>query len=227
MFEDVLTNSGPFFSAAHLAKVQDSPKWACDEAAEVARTLIREAFEKHDELLHENCTEPQTKFFAVNPVLHALGYVYSIDEMVTIQHDAQARVDYSLFPDSERFQEVEPLRGGPAFFRTALGLVQATVWGEPLDLSDDSEAAAQQPIVLIDLLLRSSGVNFGFVTNGQKWRLVHRGSSDRFDHYAELEVKRAIEGTLDEFKLFYLLFGRDSLRRDDDGLCFIDRLLED
>lgn len=227
MFEDILTNSGPFLAASTLDELTSSPKWSCDEEAGASRALLIETFEKHGELLHENCTEPQTKFFAVNPVLHALGYVYSIDEMVTIQHDAHARVDYTLFPDSTRFQEVEPLRGGPAFFRTAFALVQATVWGDPLDLSDDSEVAAQQPIVLIDLLMRSSGVNFGFITNGQQWRLVHRGTSDRFDHFIEIELKRIIEGTLDEYKLFYLLFGKDSFQRDDDGLCFIDRLLED
>ncbi len=225
MFDEILVNNGPLLSPERLADLPSSPEWDCDEEVEAARQGIAEMLEKHGELLHGNPTEPQTKFFAVNQVLHSLGYVYSIDETVTIQHEARARVDYTLFPNADRFVEVEAMRGGPAFFRTAVGLAQATVWGEPLDVNEDPEVAAQQPVVIIDLLLRSSGVNFGIITNGKKWRLIHRGSSDTFNTYVEADIEDLMAGPPEHLKAFWILFSGRAMATTDDGLCFLDRLL--
>lgn len=226
MFDEILVNSGPLFTPAKLTDLVNGPAWDCDEAAQRAKLAVQETMDKHADLLKGDILEPQTKFFIVNPVLHQLGYVYSIDEAVPIGHDTRAQVHYTLFPDMDHFTEVEPLRGSPAFFRNAATLAQAAEWGESLDLSEDAEAAAQQPAVLIDLFLRKSGINYGIVTNGGKWRLVHRATSDKFNVFVEIDLTKVLAGNLDDFKAFFVLFGSAALAVNNDGLCLLDNLLE-
>ncbi|MCA9563226.1 MAG: hypothetical protein KC561_07045 [Myxococcales bacterium] len=224
MFDEILVNSGPLLSASKLADIKTLPEWDCGDEAEIARMAVVDAFEKNAELFHQDATEPQTKYFIVNPALHALGYIFSIDEMVPIQGDAKASVDYTLFGAPEDFTEVEPFRSSPAFFRPAIALAQSANWGESLDVSDDPEVAAQQPQVVIDVLLRFSGVHFGIVTNGRKWRLVHRATSEKYTTFAEVDLTR-LSQDLESFKLFYVLFGSKSLATNDEGQSFVHSLL--
>jgi hypothetical protein len=225
MLDEHFSNAGPLLSPEKLAVFKSQPEWECDTVAEDAKRLIAEAFEANKELFATNPTEPQTKFFAVNPTLHALGYVYSIGEDVPIQNDARAHVDFTLFPSGEEFAESEPMRGSTAFFRAAIGLVQAVAWAEDLSVSESAEVAARQPMVTTDLLLRSSGVNFGLVTNGSRWRLLHRATSETLGTYVEADLPKLIEAPLDEFKEFYLLFSKSSLQPSDEGVCFLDQFL--
>jgi hypothetical protein len=228
MNADFFVNSGPLFAGDKLADLSTSEQWDCDEAAQVALNQIRDALEKHSELLRSDATEPQTKFFIVNPTLHALGYVYSIGEEIPIHDAARVAVDYTLFPSSERFTEVEPVRGTTSFFRSAIGLCQATQWGDSLDVSNDKEIAAQQPMVLCDVFLGSSGVSFGLVSTGQVWRLLHRATSDTYNTFLEVNLERVVnEGTFDDFKTFFVLFGVEAMKRTDEGICFLDTLLAD
>lgn len=227
MSHDVFVNSGPLLVADKIADIKSLPQWDCDEAATTARQLMRDALEKHAELLETDATEPQTKFFIVNPVLSALGYVFSIGESINVAGDARARIDYTLFSTPEEFEQALSFRGGQAFFRNAVALCQATVWKDSLELAEDANVAAQQPVVVIDLLLRSTGVVWGIVTNGLQWRLINRGSSDRFDTYVEFDLNDVLgNDQFDNFKLFYLLFGRNGLMRNDEGVTFVDRFIE-
>jgi hypothetical protein len=228
MNPDFFVNHGPLFAAEKLADLTTSEQWDCDAAAHIALAQVRDALEKHGELLKSDATEPQTKFFIVNPTLHALGYVYSIGEEIPIADTVRVAVDYTLFPSSERFTEVEPVRGTTSFFRSSIGLCQATHWGDSLNVSDDKEMAAQQPMVLMDVFLGSSGVSFGLVSTGQLWRLLHRATSDTYTNYLEMNLERLVtEGTFDDFKAFYVLFGVEAMKRTDEGICFLDTLLAD
>jgi hypothetical protein len=225
MTEEFYANRGPLLSPAKLADLPTHEMWDCDEKAEAAQTAIREALEKHADLLRSDATEPQTKYFIVNPTLHALGYIYSIAEPVPIQNDATARVDYVLFASSDNYAEAEPMRGTTAFFRSSVGICQATSWNDTLDVSEDPEAAAQQPMVVIDLLLRYSGVQYGIVSNGRHWRLVHRSSSEHMTTFLEFDLEKLASAPLEQFKYFYLTFGRESLRPTVEGICFVNQLL--
>lgn len=222
---NALEISGSFISPEKLEEIKSTPEWNSDEAFQAALDQIREVNEKYREMLNEDSTEPQTKYFAVNPVLHALGYVFSIGEDVTIQGETKAVADYTLFQSASKFEEVSSMRGGQGFFREAIGLVQAATWNDPLDVVEDPEAAAQQPMVLLDILLRSSGVDYGIVTNGVKWRLIHRGSSEKYDTYIEMNLLDTLKGELEDFKLFYLFFGLPSFVRREDGSTFIDNMI--
>ena len=223
---NALEIAGAFISPEKLEEIKSTPEWNSDENFQTALDHIREVNEKYKDLLNEDSTEPQTKYYAVNPVLHALGYVFSIGEGVTIQGDTKAVADYTLFQNASKFEEVSSMRSGQGFFREATGLVQAATWNDPLDVVEDPEAAAQQPMVLLDIMLRASGVDYGIVTNGVKWRLIHRGSSEKYDTYIEMDLLESLSGELEDFKLFYLFFGSPSFVLREDGSTFIDSLID-
>ncbi|MBN1945118.1 MAG: hypothetical protein JW797_05545 [Bradymonadales bacterium] len=226
MFEEVFINRGPLFSKDRLAAIVSQPVWDCDEHALRLRRAVEETLQKYAEALDQDATEPLTKYYVVNNLLHELGFVYSIGEPVPIQTEARPRVDYALFAEPEHFTEVEPMRGAANFFRHAAGLCQATVWRESLDVAEDPEVAAQQPMVLMDLFLRSTGVDYGLVTNGLDWRLLHRGSSDTLSTYLEVNLEKLLDQSIDHFKLFYVLFNPKAMVRGDEGVSFLDQLME-
>lgn len=227
MNEELFNNKG-LFSPERLADLPSMPQWDCDEGATSARDILRDVFEKHLEFLENDGTEPQAKFFVVNPALHALGYVYSIAEHVPIQEEAKVRADYTLFGSARDFAEVEPVRGTASFFRRAIGLCQVAAWRESLEVSEDPEVAAQQPMVLMDLFLRSTGVDYGIVTNGSQWRLLHRGSSENLNTCLSVDVPAlAHSDDLDSFKMFYILFGRESVVLNDEGTCLLNSFLKE
>jgi len=225
MNPEFFVKGGTLFSDERLNKIPTLPVWDCEPKAELARNTILDALEKNGDLLKADATEPQTQFFIVNPVLHALGYVYSVSEALTLAGDTSVRADYTLFTSAEDFAEVEPVRGTVSFFRKAIALCQATAWSESLDISDEPEEAAQQPMVLMDLFLRTSGVDFGFVTNGNKWRIVHRATSEGLKTFIEVDLLTVMKSKIDDFKWFYLLFGKDSLAINDQGTCLLNSFL--
>lgn len=226
MTEEILTNKGPLFSRERLQAIKSLSQWQCDGDVERFRLLMEDTLEKHKAELDEDGTEPQVKYYLINTMLHGLGFIYSIGEPVPIQAEAKPKVDYTLFSEPEAFTDAEPMRGATHFFRHAIGLCQAAAWDEPLEVSDDPETAAQQPMVLMDIFLRSTGVNYGIVTNGVVWRLLHRGSSETFASYLEIDLNRLADRPTEDFKWFYLLFNPRSLVRSDEGTCFLDQLLE-
>ena len=165
----IFLNSGPLFNAERLDTLEGTPEWTeLEETVQVAYQMIREAFEKHATLLAGRPSVDETRYFMVTPTLHALGYMASVDERVEVSGaGSQARIDYALFPDPEDFTESEPSRGSAGFFRPAVGLVECVKWGQDLDapLEDDDENGIA-PDEKLDLLLRTTGCEYGILTNG-------------------------------------------------------------
>jgi len=224
MFADYFTNH-QLLSSDRLAKLTELPEWDCQPQAVQLKQALRDLFERNEELLHNNPAEPQTKYYIISAVLHSLGFIYSINETVPIQDDTEVHVDFALFSTAEEFGEVEPTRGSATFFRPAPALCQATNWGEDLDLSDDPEISAQQPVLLMDLFLRTTGVDYGIATNGQHWRLMSRTSPDPISRYVETDLLKLLDGPIEAFQYLYLLFSRDSMTLDDEGNCFLNTLM--
>lgn len=224
MFADYFTNQ-QLLSSDRLAALTELPEWDCQQQAELLQQALKDLFEKNEELLHSNPAEPQTKYYIISSVLHALGFIYSINETVPIQDDTEVHVDFALFSTAAEFGEVEPTRGSATFFRPAPALCQVTNWGEDLDLSEDPEIAAQQPVLLMDLFLRTTGVDFGIATNGQHWRLMSRMSPDPIARYVEADLLKLLDAPIEAFQYLYLLLGKESMILDDEGNCFLNSLM--
>jgi len=251
--EAIFLNSGPLFSGERLEAMEDLPEWASlEEEARSAYNRIREAFEKHSTLLAGSPSLEETRFFMINPTLHALGFTHSVYEPVPTQTGSVARVDYALFPNAEEFAQAREMRGSLSFYRASLGLGKAVAWTGDLDEAppepparqveqedgeDDedqvrlpSQEATYNPGILpaaeLDALLRETTVDYGLLTNGWLWRVYHRGTSERLDTFFQADLIAAIKSDFEDFKRFYLLFRRDAFIKGTSGTSFVDNMLQ-
>ncbi len=146
--EAIFLNSGPLLSGERLEAMEDLPEWgSIEDEARAAYERIKEAFEKHSTLLAGDPTIEETRFFMINPTLHALGYTHSVYEPIPVESGTVARVDYALFADAEGFLSVEDMRGSLSFFREALGLGKAVTWTGNLD---EVPAPVREKKVMLD-----------------------------------------------------------------------------
>lgn len=235
--EAIFLNSGPLFSGERLERMEEDAAWEEeDQAARDAYMRIREAFEKHSTLLAGNPTLEETRFFMLNPAVQALGFTPSVYEPVDVGDGTTARVDYTLFANSQSFYDSVGHRGSVAFFRPALCIVKTVPWGYNVsdgelaqDIDDETENdyhAEIEPPTELDELLRACGTDFGIVSNGWNWRLYHRATSERLDTFFQADMIAAMKSDFEDFKRFYLLFRRDAFLKGREGISFLDSMLQ-
>ena len=220
----IFINSGPLFKDEHLHSLEENPDWSSSEDdVRVAYQMIREAFEKHATLLAGNPSVDETRYFMVTPTLHALGFMATADERA----GNNVRVDYALFDDSDSFSDSEPMRGSAGFFRPAVGIVQCVKWGSELDaIPEDAEEGSVSPGQKLDVLLRTTGADYGILTNGCDWRIYHRLNSALQDTWFQADMIAAVKSDFEDFKQFYFLFRANAFTKDDSGEGFLDRILQ-
>ena len=245
----IFLNSGPLFNGERLESLEELPEWTeCEGEAREAYHRIRETFEKHATLLAGNPSPIETRYYMVGPVLHALGFMHSVFERVELVDGRTARVDHVCFQNSADFVEAEPSRGSIAYFRPALCIVRAVEWGsdftgttytppKPPPPSEDGEEPVPAPpmpkpleigippAVELDLLLRTTGKDYGILTNGCDWRLYHRSSSSLLNAFFQADMIAALKSDFEDFKRFYLLFRRAAFHKPDGISCFLDNFL--
>ena len=225
----IFLNSGPLLNGDKLELLEETPEWSQDGPIRDAYERIRETFEKHATLLAGRPSAEETRFYMVNPTLHALGYTYSAYEPLELGGEQVLRVPYVCFASGADFAEAVEMRRAIGFFRTALTLVKAIAWSSDLDGEAGPEEGGEQPVapaVDVDYLLRQTGRDYAILTNGCDWRLFHQATSGHLDTFFQADMIAAMKTDYEDFKRFYLLFAKSSFLKDDSGTSFIDRLLQ-
>jgi hypothetical protein len=78
----------------------------------------------------------------------------------------------------------------------------------------------------IYVYVQHSGLDWGLVTNGRLWRLVHRERADKLDVYYEVDLPALLEqGDAPAFKFFYLFFRREAFVAAPGQPAFLERVL--
>ena len=157
--------------------------------------------------------EQQTEYDLVRPILDALGHTYEVQGHLRVPGRIH-KPDYVFYRNLEArnanrntiLDKTLPAHGG-----FAVG--DAKYWGRPLDCAlRESGAGAdsnQNPAFQIYWYMLHSGVEWGIVTNGKLWRLVHRGTADRLDVYYEVDLQELVRtGDVRRFLYFYAFFHR-------------------
>ncbi|RLC61147.1 MAG: hypothetical protein DRI48_11080, partial [Chloroflexi bacterium] len=84
----------------------------------------------------------------------------------------------------------------------------------------------RNPSWQIDYYLRATGLDWGILTNGRLWRLVHRDTSHRLQIYYEVDLVQLLkEADPDRMRYFTLFFRQAAFRRDARGRVFLDDAL--
>lgn len=225
MADEVYRNVGELFANERFSQVSEYPEWKSTEIETVRRTL-EELLEKREQQIEEGLNEMETRYFWVSYVLRALGYVYSVAEMVpdAIEADEQ-RPDFTLFETAQAFNAAVPYRGEREFFSHAVGIVRCLGWGASLDEVQE-DIGPMNPAIDVDRFIRATGLEWGILTNGRTWRLFQRDTSGLMSTYYEVDLIAALEsGDADAFKYFWIAFSAASLTSKSGVEPVVHRLL--
>ena len=189
----------------------------------------------------ETWNEAQTEDHFVQPLLKdVLGWARTVQPRVQKQGRA-GRPDYALFTSEARRAEAVDRADGDEteLFAYADAVADAKYWGRPLDGPAPDPARDRRadlrrsnPSFQIIDYVTLTGVDWGLLTNGARWRLYYEGAPSRLETYFEVnlpEVLRLADGDADEqvearraFHLFYALFRAEAHAPTVEGEKFVD-----
>jgi hypothetical protein len=165
--------------------------------------------------------EAQTEADLIRPVLDALGHTYEVQPPLQVPGAIHVP-DYVFYGetgarDAQKNRVLDktlPNSGG-------LAVGDAKHWDRPLDCAQAGAGASgnQNPAFQIFWYVLHSGVAWGVLTNGRRWRLVHRDTADRLDVYYEVDLQALVEeGDVARFLFFYGFFRRAAFDQGPVGL---------
>jgi len=219
-----LRNVGQLFEDERFSAITEVPEWT-SERIDDARLQLEELLEKREQQIEEGMSELHTQYYWVSYVLRALGFCYSVSEIVPTEESV--RPDFVLFYSADEFRAAVPHRGEREFFAQALAVVRCFAWDASLDeYGEEEHEGPDNPAFEIDKMIRATGVNWGILTNGRLWRLYHRETSGLFDTYYEVDLYAALQSAnVDAFKYFWTVFSPEGLGGFDGNDPLVHRML--
>jgi len=207
-------NNRQLFSDHYLdAVLPTRPEWGA-LAAEAAPVMARiaalfAAFSPSD-------NEAQTEQELVRPVLAALGHTFEVQPALRTP-DGTKKPDYVLYRDRAAVDAAKnAVLDDTVAARGALAVADAKYWDRPLDVALTGKGGDpftnKNPSYQISFYMLYSGLTWGILTNGRRWRLYHAATAHKFDRFYEVDLKALAEGgDVERFLYFYAPFRRAAL----------------
>jgi len=207
-------NNRQLFSDHYLdAVLPTRPEWGA-LAAEAAPIMARiaalfAAFSPSD-------NEAQTEQELVRPVLAALGHTFEVQPALRTP-DGTKKPDYVLYRDRAAVDAAKNvILDDTVAERGAIAVADAKYWDRPLDVALKGKGGDpftnKNPSYQISFYMLYSGLTWGILTNGRRWRLYHAATAHKFDRFYEVDLKDLVEGgDIERFLYFYAPFRRAAL----------------
>ena len=157
--------------------------------------------------------ERQTEDDLICPVLRLLGHDFELQAPLRTPENVKSP-DYVFYRDAaakaanrgQVLTDSLPRQGG-------IAVGDAKYWNRPLDIAirqhGGDALSNKNPAFQIHYYLLHSGVTWGILTNGKRWRLVYRESAHKLDVYYEVDLEELINShDTDRFLYFYAFFRR-------------------
>lgn len=172
--------------------------------------------------------EAQTEDNIIKPVLSLLGHVFEIQAPLATPHGTK-KPDYVFYRGRTakdalrgRVLDEERLRG------VAYAVGDAKHWDRPLDVAlrrgGGDNFLNANPSYQIAFYVQHAGVEWGILTNGRLWRLYHRDTAHKLDHYYEVDLYELAMGEdVSRFLFFYGFFRREAFNEGPLGLASLLR----
>lgn len=221
------------FSRHYLNKVIERTEiWDIDEEElEDAFEELEEIYNEQKQLLpHRTEDEEEVRNEFITPILRRVLDFKKEQEKKS--GNSQRIPDYALYDTIEKKKKAVETQ---EYYKHAIGLVEAKAWKKDLekktstgDMSTEDSNPTKQ---IVDYLIENDP-QWGVLTNGKKWRLVHREASNRLDTYYEVDIENLLtserprEERLEEFKYFYIFFRKQAFQGDE-GDKVLDEILEE
>lgn len=202
-------NNQRLFSDYYLTqRVKELDEWRNADVTQLYQAL-RTRWADFGTIASPNESETEDKW--IRPVLTALGHHYKTQVSLKTPQGTKAP-DYVLFGDPLSLQNFPDGTVNESDFDAALAICEAKKWGRSLDQTSGKEQGlSNNPALQTDFYMRHSGVTWGILTNGRKWRLYHKESSKHLDIFYEVDLAQILEsGDEDAFRYFALFFRRDA-----------------
>ena len=154
--------------------------------------------------------EAQTEHDLVRPVLTALGHTFEVQAALRTPKGTK-KPDYLFYRDPAALTANKGRTLTDADLLAAFAIGDAKFWERKLDVSTPGDDAdlSRVPADQIAFYMRHSGVTWGILTNGRRWRLYHRDTVEKQDRFYEVDLKELVEAAdVGAFLYFYAFFRR-------------------
>jgi hypothetical protein len=218
-------NNHYLFSDHYLNHILKSdPRWTTAIAAgDSFLAWVTELYQQEQaQLAHYNESQLEAHWF--KPILSQLGHVFEGQTAVPGVEAGIKYPDYVFYPDEAARQQAIASQGQATATQLALALGEVKAWNVPLGKksSGTPSFANNNPSYQIDYYLRATELEWGVLSNGRLWRLVHKESSYKLDIYFEIDLEQVIVGQNRAAAIFFVLFFRQAaLRPDAQGRVFL------
>lgn len=128
--------------------------------------------------------EQQTERDLVRPLLEALGHSFEVQVALKTPRGTKLP-DYVFYDDQAALALNRGRTLSAADLGAAFAVGDAKRWERKLDVSGEGEGdeLSKVPSDQIAFYMRHSGVNWGILTNGRRWRLYHKTTVERQDRF--------------------------------------------
>ena len=220
MAESTYNNQG-LFSTNHLEKVMIEQT---SDALESTYEQIKQLYASIAEFA-DNLNEPQTEEQFIRPVLKILEHTFGVQPLLRVSRN-MVQPDYAFFAGAEALARAHPKINTNDFFNTAIAVGDAKAWTRNLDKKLDGPGASfsnSNPNYQIDYYMRASDLTWGIITSGKLWRLYHRDTSYKLDHFYEVDLEKIlINEDTNAFRYFYYFFRSDAFTPVTSNQSFLD-----
>ncbi len=167
------------------------------------------------------------------PIFNRLGHVWEGQAAVPGLKRTTKKPDFVFFPDEAARKTAVAHQNSPHYAAHALAVGEVKQWEINLSKKTGTQPifADQNPMYQIDTYLTLTGLEWGVLSNGRIWRLLHKSSSRTLETYFEIDLLAALEQP-DETKAtavaayFWLFFNQSAFRPDAHGRLFLNAALE-
>jgi hypothetical protein len=172
--------------------------------------------------------EAQTEEDLVRPILKLLGHTFEVQPALATP-DGTKKPDYVLYRDEAA---VKANKGRTldedAVRTTAFAVADAKYWNRPLDVALKHQKGDpfnnRNPSFQIAFYMQHSGLPWGILTNGRRWRLYHQSTAHKLDRFYEVDLAALIRaGDPARFLSFYAFFRREAF---EPGPIGVDEVLQ-
>ena len=170
--------------------------------------------------------EAQTEERWIQPVLHALGFAYTVQAGVPVGLDRR-QPDYALFLSDTDRQAADSLDGVARYGRAA-AVADAKRFDRPLDRRGAPGSLSEDPVAQIINYLSITRRPWGLLTNGRLWRLYSAEADLISGACYEVDLISLLGASdAQAFRYFAAFFAAAAFTPDPEGRSFLDRALSE
>ncbi len=171
--------------------------------------------------------EAQTEQEWIRPVLQELGHSFEVQAPLKVPGNKVQRPDYVFYRDEmQRRENRNRIIDEDANQHGAFAVGDAKPWERSLDhmLKGESDEDNKNPAFQIFFYMLHSGLPWGILSNGRRWRLYHERTAHKLEVFYEVELPDLLASNdVEKFLYFYAFFRRGAF---EPGPLALEQLLQ-